>query len=360
MNEISSEEEVALENARERTTLPIRENWPSWLWLVTVIAVGVIIGLGSIDLIRPIVRPLALFVLGITIASALSPAVNWLGLHLGRGLGIAAVYLILILVIVGIGFLVVPLLVAQGRDFATRAPALITEAQELMNDIVPLNLSQVGSFLGAFSSAIVSLPVMVVNSLLDIILIFFVSLYWLILNPQLKAFLLSLFPAEKHSRVLKIFQDMGQGMGGYLRASAINGVIIGVLTYLGLVIIGVNFPAVLALIMGLLEIIPALGPTIGGTLIVLVSILQSPKLAIIAIIFVVVLQQAEGHILVPNVVKSQTEISPLLVIFALVCGAASGGLLGVLVSIPVAAAVKVLVDAFVAPAIRRRTGAVVD
>jgi predicted PurR-regulated permease PerM len=333
----------------------------TWLWLTAAIAAGLFLGLGSLYLFGRLADVFALLVLGITIASALGPVADSLSRKLPRLVAVMLIYTVLVAVLVAVGMIITPILVEQAKDLGSRLPALIEQVRGWLtmpaNIPVPSLAEILFNSLGAIGSAIVTLPIAMLNSLLDVSLVLFISLYWLLLSPQMISYVLSLYPPQRHARVRFVLQHIGQSMGGYLRASVINGVIMGILTYIGLVIIGVPFPAVLSLLMGVLEIIPALGPVIAGFFIVAIALLQSPQMALISLIFVIVLQQAEGNILVPNIMRRATEISPLLVILALLAGSSIGGLMGALVSIPIVAALKVMVDQIAAPVVRQWMGA---
>lgn len=361
-----------MSDAGPGVSLPVPENqspsgarrpggMPPWLWLASAIAAALFFGLGGLYLFGRVAHVLSLLVLGITLASTLAPAVDSLMVKLPRLVAVVSIYIVLVALVAGVALVITPVLVQQARDLITRLPQLMTQVQTWLvvpNDLPIPSLDQIlSSSLGTLGSAIVSLPIAMFNSLLDVSLVLFISLYWLVLSPQLMKYVLSLYPPARHSRVQHVLQRIGQSMGGYLRASLINGLIIGLLTYIGLIIIGVPFPAVLSLLMGVLEIIPALGPTVAGFFIVIVALLQSPKLALIALIFVIVLQQLEGNILVPNIMRRATDISPLLVILALLAGSTVGGLIGALVSIPIVAALKVIIDEIAAPAFRQWMGA---
>jgi predicted PurR-regulated permease PerM len=113
---------------------------------------------------------------------------------------------------------------------------------------------------------------------------------------------------------------------------------------------------VLGLIAGTLEFIPVIGPIIGAVPMVLIALLQSPAKALIALVFAIALHQLESGILVPNIMRTQTSISPLLVLLALTAGLSIGGVFGALVAIPLTAALRVLIIELVFPAIRHRTG----
>ena len=146
-------------------------------------------------------------------------------------------------------------------------------------------------------------------------------------------------------------------MGGYIRGVVINGMIVGFLTFVGLFIFGIDFAVVFGVMAGMLELLPVAGPILSGVIIVGLTLLQSPGKALAALIFIFVLQELENHILVPNIMRTQTDISSLLAVLALFAGDAIGGLLGALIAIPIAAALHVLVKQVLAPAIRKQTQA---
>jgi predicted PurR-regulated permease PerM len=204
---------------------------------------------------------------------------------------------------------------------------------------------------------LVALPVEISTSLFEAFLVAFIALYALLLAPQAHETLLSLFPIPQRDRVTAITQETLHVMGGYFRGASITGAIIGSLTYVGLLIIGVNFALVAALVAALAEFIPFVGPLISGAFVVTISFLQSPSKALIALIFTIALQQVESNLVAPNVMHPQTCISPLATLVAIFAGGTVGGVLGALVAIPLYAAFRVITARLILPAIRRQTGA---
>jgi predicted PurR-regulated permease PerM len=327
---------------------------------MSTIAVGLIFGIGGLELFRMIARELALLVLAISIASALAPIVERLTRSIPHSLAVALVYLGLVLVLVGILGSTIPLITNQVRSLIAQSrtllPQLINQLGSMGFDTSNLTSAAVGE-IGRMGNLIFTLPLDVFRSLLEVVLILFLSLYWLILMPSIKGFYLSFFPEGQIDFAASLIGRMGMAMGGYLRGAAINGVIIGVAQYIGLLIIGVPYALTLGLLAGLLEFFPTIGPIASGGLAVLVGLSVSPRTALIVLIYSLVLQQAEGHILVPIIMRSQTEISPLLAVLAVVTGAAIGGLLGAVIAIPLVSAITVLVKMVIVPAFRKANGA---
>lgn len=356
VSESPPREESIERSGRERSILS-----RPWWWTVSAGALALVLGLGLLAALWYLARPLSLLLLGVTIAMALSPAVDWLEQRIPRILAILSVYAALLLLLAGLSAIITPGLVAQAQGFTERVPDLVDSLEQWFEQRGWLGdqsiLDTLSSQLGNLGSSLVSLPLAVLSSLFDIFILVFISLYWLIQLPAMMDFTLSIFPQRSRGRVRQILRDIGQGMGGYIRGTAINGLIVGFLTYLGLLIIGVDYPLVLGLLAGLLELIPVIGPVIAAGLIFGLTILQSLTTGLIVLGFMVVMQQLENNILVPRIMQSQTAASPLLVIFALFAGNAVGGLLGAIVAIPLLAGLRVFILQVFAPQLRKWTGA---
>jgi predicted PurR-regulated permease PerM len=136
-------------------------------------------------------------------------------------------------------------------------------------------------------------------------------------------------------------------MTAWLRGQVILGLIIFAVTLVGLSILKVNYALTLAVIAGLLEVLPIIGPIVAGGLAVLIALTQSPLLALIVMGFYLLVQQLENHILVPQVMKKSLGLNPIAVILAIIIGGKLLGFIGILISVPVTAAIGVLLEEFV-------------
>ncbi len=335
----------------------------AWWHIAGAGAIAIALGLGMLWGISLLARPLALLAFAITLAESLAPVANWLDRWLPRALAVVLVYLALLLLLAAIGYALIPTLASQIREASSRIPDLIKIIQQWLasrNLQIGGNvLNALTSQIGNVSSALVSLPIAIFSSLFDIVLIFFISIYWLIQAPAILDFFLSLFPEGRRERAGSVVGKMGREMGGFIRGAFLDGLVIGTSTYIGLVVLGIDYALVLGMLAGLLEFIPWVGPIIAAVPVVGSALLQSPTKALLALGFILVLHQFEGNIVLPNIMYTQTEISPLLVILALLAGGAIGGVLGAIIAIPLAAALRVFVREVIAPAMRRQTGAVV-
>jgi predicted PurR-regulated permease PerM len=328
--------------------------------LIPPLAIALIIGLGTVAIIPLLARPLALLIISITIAQALAPLVALLQKRWGRMPSVVAVYLALFLVFASLGWAVAPSLVAQTTQFIEDLPRIVQEVRSTLASINPGltgEIRDVGDNLEERIGAVaLAVPMGVLTVLLDVLFIVFLSVYWLTGTPELTRFTLSLVPKARREGAGQLLNHMGRAMGGYVRGAVINSLIMGALAFAGLAIIGVPFPAVLGLLTMIGEMVPIIGPILVGVVVVAVSLTQSPELALFAGILFTILQQLEGQILTPNIMQRETRVPAALVLFAIVVGGAIGGLLGIVVAVPTAAALRVLVVELIAPAQRRWSG----
>ncbi|HSM55123.1 MAG TPA: AI-2E family transporter [Candidatus Sulfomarinibacteraceae bacterium] len=343
---------------------PTADTQGHWWARASATAAAIILGLGALWAIDLFAWPLALLVGGVALAAALAPVVDRLGNFMPRAVAVILIYLLFVLILAGLSWLVLPTVITQGQQAVEELPEMMESAQERMDRWIPLDGASlrdiVTSGVRSFSSTLLSFPQRVTRSAVHVAVIFFLSIYLLILAPAAIEFALSLFPRRSRPRLQRLFSAMGSAMGGYVRGVFINSVLVGILTYIGLLIIGLEFALVLAVISGVLEIIPVVGPFVAGVIMVGAALIQAPDKVMIVAIFAIVLQQVESNIIVPNIMKGQAKLSPVLTILALVAGERLGGVIGALIAIPLVAAARVVVVQVVAPAVRQRTGAAAD
>lgn len=327
-----------------------------------VLALSIVAGLGLLLVLWLFARPLALVGIGVVIGEALSPVIDWASRGLPRTVAVVLVYLSIASVLVTIVWFALAPLAGQAQDLIDSLPALIEQAEAWVQRQdervggIPL-IDTLGGQIQGLAERLFTLPMTVVTSLFDVLLVVFLSLYWLLASPGLGRFTLSLFPEARRDRATEVLAELSRTVGGYVRGVGINIVLVTILSYIGLRLIGLPFALVFAVIAGLLEVIPIVGAFIAGAIIVGFALSQSLQTALITLAFIVALQQLEGNVLTPMVMRSQTDVHPFMILVAIVVGGSVGGLLGVLVAVPLAAAIRVLTVEVLAPAVRRRVGA---
>ncbi len=341
---------------------------PRSIWLAAGIGIGLLI---AILLITHALSALVLVFLAITLGEAMRPLVERLQrLHVPQALAVIFVYLVGLLVFGGLIALLLAPLITQINTFTARAP---TYLQQIQNWAAQLDQSlhansSVGQIIDAIAQQLVkalqnavpgllNVPVTVVADIVGVVVVLTMALLWLGASGKLRGFLLSLFPEPTRPHATKVFAEMGTSLGGYVRGVLIAMLLIGVLSGLGLTLIGVPYALLLGVLAGLTELIPYLGPWISGGVAILVALVTvDPLKALEVFVLFNVIQQVEGNAVQPLVMSRQVHVEPLTVIVAILIGSALLGLMGAILAVPLAALVRILIVRVLAPAIRDALG----
>ncbi|MEZ4573100.1 MAG: AI-2E family transporter [Thermomicrobiales bacterium] len=331
----------------------------SRLSVIVVLTASLVLAFAIFYSFLILARPLAILLASIIIAVALAPLVDRIERWIPRGLAATLVYLGILVIVVAIVFALGYRMSAEFSTLADEFPRNRAEVENLIANHAPIDDVQVVDILrdqiGNRSGLIVRLPLLLSNALLDFVLAIFLSLYWVISAPKLKRFVLSLVaPGDRRQKTDDVLSQMGSTMGGYVRASVLDGIIVGVLTYIGLLVLGVRFATVLAIFAAFMELIPVIGPIVSAVPAVIVAFIDSPTKALMVLGFYILLQQIESNVLMPNVMRNQTDVPPVLSLFAVFAGGGLAGILGALIAVPLAGALMVLTQTVIAPAIRSR------
>jgi len=176
--------------------------------------------------------------------------------------------------------------------------------------------------------------------LMSFILIIVLSFYFAVQKDGIDTFLRIVTPIQKEEYIINLWKRSQRKMGRWLQGQFILGLIVGVLVYLGLTIIGVKSAFLLAILAGFLEIIPLFGPIIAAIPAIAIALIDGGLSSSIMVIgLYLIVQQFENHLIYPLVVKKVVGVPPLLVIVSLVVGAQLAGFLGILLSVPIIAAI---------------------
>ncbi|MBU4332000.1 AI-2E family transporter, partial [Patescibacteria group bacterium] len=139
---------------------------------------------------------------------------------------------------------------------------------------------------------------------------------------------------------------MQKKIGSWLRGQVILMIIIGILSYIGLLILGVRYALLLALFAGLMEIIPYIGPIFGAVPAVFIALTQSPIKGLLVIVLYLIIQQLENNLIVPKIMKRAVGLNPIVVILVILIGGKIAGIVGALIAVPVATAFSVMLKDF--------------
>jgi putative heme transporter len=331
-------------------------------WKVAAIAsISLVAGILLLDLVGMLIRPLGVLFAAIVVALTLAPVVEWLERWIPRLVGVLLVYFSLVLILVGFGLVMIPPVAVQVGSIVENFPEHYRDVQLWLARNLGMNvrddMEQLATFAEPAADYLLMLPVAVVGVGAELVVGFFVSLYWLHTMPRIKAFTLSLFPPHRQGNVDQVLNRIGDRMGGYMRGVVITGLAVGVAVFIGMTILGVQFALLLALLAFLGEFFPNVGPILAGAPAVTIAFFDSPTLALIVLIYYVIIQQIESYILVPLIMsQTQAHIPPLMTTFAVFTGFLVGGVLWAILAIPLAGAILTLVTDVIAPAVRERTG----
>jgi predicted PurR-regulated permease PerM len=325
-------------------------------------AAAVLVVLALAYLFLQVRSVLVIVILGIILAAAIEPIVYRLRRHgLGRGQAILTVYAALL---VGIGvsvYLILPSVFRQGGALIDNIPAILinlrdqTEASD--NNFIRETGTAIVRRLQIFYRDFNESPpiegataVQLVSStfglLFTIIATLIVAFYWMTEKAIIKRLLIGLLAPRFRDRVHGIWDNVEAKLGGWTRGQAILCLAIGLASAVAYspLVLDLPFWLALAIWAGITELIPFIGPWLGGSVAAVVALTQSFEIAILVVVFVIVLQQVEGAWLVPKVMKNAVGLTPLTVVIAVQVGGALGGPVGAILAIPIAAAVQVVVQ----------------
>ena len=329
------------------------------------------LGLGLLwVVVAQVVHILLLLFLALILAEGIRPIVEWLhGYGLPRPLAILLIY-VLALGLVGVFLWILgDALIREFSSFVEDVPRYLAQAQGALGQIqqwldgrpqAVQFVNQLGGQLGGFLQQVTTLlfqgPLLLLNVLAQVILILTLAFFWLTATEGFKSFLVELLPDDLQAEASDVLAEIGTRIGGYLRGVVINMLVIGFLSGLGLFLLGVPYPVLLGVLAGLTEAMPIVGPYIGGSVSVLVALTTGDVLKAVQVaVLYLIIQQVEGNTLVPLVMNRAVRLSPFTSLTALLIGTALFGIVGTIIAVPAAAALKVLLLRVLAPAIRRTT-----
>jgi len=297
----------------------------------------------------------------IVIASAIEPAVTALGRRkIPRILAVLIVYLLLFGSIFGLFYFFVPTLFGELTTFITLLPnyldtfnrwVLFDDYTRLFGvEVTPaistnVLMENLRSFFGAAGpfGNVFSMVTNIFGGVVSFVLIIVFSFYFTVIRTGIDDFLRIITPRKYQEYILDLWDRSRQKIGLWMQGQILLAVIVGVLVFLGLTILGVKHALLLAVIAAVFEIIPVFGPIFAAVPAVILALLDGGlAFGLLVIAFYVIVQQFESHLIHPLVVTRVVGVPPLLVILSLVVGAQLAGFLGILLSIPVAAAIQEL------------------
>jgi predicted PurR-regulated permease PerM len=269
-----------------------------------------------------------------------------------RWLAILVLYLFILCTVTAIGFLVFPPLVRQAQQLWNEIPQMFDRAQAWLMDrgllserltlkqaVERADVSGGERAVGTVFSAVTGL----VGGIFGLFTVLILTFYFLVEAEKLRRSLLAVFPKRSRARVDGAAREITVKVSAWLGGQLLLALVIGVTSAIGLWLLDIPFFYVLALIAGIGEMIPVVGPILAAVPAVAVAASISLDKALFVIIFFVVQQQFENHVLVPKIMERQVGVSAVTVILALLIGGNLLGIEGAILAVPTAAILQVIV-----------------
>jgi predicted PurR-regulated permease PerM len=321
-----------------------------------IVVVAVFLVLYVIYLLR---KPIGWLLIAAFVAVALSGPVNLLARRMRRGFAIAIVYLGLLAVPIGIGAVVIPPVVTQVEKFATNAPKYAQDARKYIErnkrlrslqnkyDIageIEKKAAQLPTKIGTAASVLGDIGLGIVNSLFALITILIMSAFMLGKGRMWVDRLLEYQPPDRADRLRRVVDHTAAAVGNYVAGALAQAVIAGITAYIVMLILGVPFRGPLAVLIGLFDLIPLVGATIGSVIVGIVTLfVDFPTATIVWAVFSIVYQQFENTVIQPRIQNRAVDVEPFFVLIAVLFGATLLGIIGALVAVPVAATIQILI-----------------
>ena len=203
---------------------------------------------------------------------------------------------------------------------------------------------RVGGFINSFSGSIVEYIITFSENILSFAVVPVITYYFLADDEMIFNKFYLMIPIKKRQLVKKIMKDINKLLENYIAGQLLLSLIIGVITFIALLIFKVKFPIGLSILNGIFNIIPYFGPIFGAVPTVFVALLDTPTKGICIAVSILIIQQIEGNILSPKITGDCTNMHPLVVIILLLIGETFGGFIGMIIAIPIGVIVKVIYE----------------
>lgn len=286
---------------------------------------------------------LFLLFIAFILMSALRPLVEWLAnFKIPRLLSILLIYGIVF------GFF--------GVSIAGAIPSLIVQSTKLIYDL-PLVVERVMPYwnidvraltqqIAPISENVFKLTFGIFSNIVTTLTVIVFTFYFLLERRHAESFLAITIGGSAAKQVITVLKDIEIRLGSWVRGELILMCLVGSGVYIGLTLLHVEFALPLAILAGMLEIVPMVGPIVSAIPAVLVALSTSPLLALSVVALYFIVQQVENNLVVPFVMRKSVGLSPLVTIFSLMVGGRLAGVIGAILAVPILLVLQVIVGAF--------------
>ncbi len=335
-----------------------RDEAASWFSRGVGFAGGALLAYGVVSGFMAASNVVRLFFFALLFASALEPLVASLRnrLPVARGSALLLVYVMFFAVVLVMGLLVVPGALNQVGELTEAFPAVLQRAKDASQGLQPDALrTSLGAIIDAAIAAfrpgrppvagqVVSAGLAVADVVVSATTVLTLVYFWMTERARLQRFVLSFLPAGRRGGTREAWNAVELRLGNWVRGQLTLMASLGVMTGLAYSVLGLPSALLLALIAGLAEVVPIVGPALGVGPAVLVALAIKPEVLPLVVIAYVVIQLIESNVLVPIVMRNAMGVSPLLIILSLLVGTSLGGFFGALVAVPLVAGMEAVLE----------------
>lgn len=295
--------------------------------------------------------------IAVIVALIMNPAVEKMKTKkIPRVLGASIIFSVVLVIIGLFFFIIVPPLAKEMSQLATQFPAYMnnlninysTLSEQQIDDRLagPIQeiLVETSKFLKNTTTTILSGILGLLGGLLSAMLIAVISFYLVIEKKGIEKFVKAVIPCDFQPRTLRVIRKIEVKLGKWFIGQLFLGFVIGLVTFIGLSLLGVPYAMVLAIIAGGMELIPYLGPILAGIPAVIIAFTVSPFLALLTLILYFLIQQVENYVLVPKVMQKSVGLHPVIIIIAMLIGYQFADIIGVILSVPVATIASIILE----------------
>lgn len=286
----------------------------------------------------------------IVVSLGLEPFVGFLEeRRVPRILGTILVFFLFLLLLSAVLYFVAPVIAAEVGNFFSQFNRILSTVfgfslSEATVEVFRGTLEQALSFLRTSNISIGGAVSSALNNVVLVIATILVTFYLMVEKDGVERFLRSILPNAYERSILTIFTRFKIKIRRWVLAQVALSVIVGVLTGLGVWLLGVRYPAVIGALAAIFEIVPVIGPVLVGIIAFLLALSESVLLGVYVLIFFTIVQQLESHLLTPIIVGRTMKIHPVIVIISLLGGAHVAGLIGVLLAVPIAVMAQEIIE----------------
>lgn len=327
-------------------------------WRAVLAATATVVGIWLIIQVRGIVVEV---LIALILATGLRPLVARLHRRgLPQGVAVLLIYVGFIVLVALLLLILVPPVVIQVESFVANAPEfgnrLTDNLIALANGLPFISISrhdldtqlrqlagQVGALVPQLTR-VVQVAVSIFSGFLSVILTLLITFYLIVDGDRIRSYFLGFLAPRRRARAREVTDSIGQRMGGWLLGQLALSFVIGLCSYIALLLLGVKGALLLAVIAAIGEAVPIIGPIVTAVPAILVALTDSPFKALLVLVAYLIIQQLESNILAPNIMGKAVKLHPLAVLLALLIGGQLLGIVGAIISVPMAAALSVVVE----------------